>query len=56
MKTATLAVFMLMILYCLPPANAQDAKSTLSNEWIIPMDGARMNARIDTKAKPFRNK
>ena len=56
MKTFTYAWVIVTIFFILPSAYAQDAESTLSNEWIVPLKNARINSSVARKAKPFQNK
>ena len=56
MKTFLYPFLAMSMLIFLPPAYAQDAKSSLSNEWIVPLENARINARTQEKAKTFKDK
>ena len=56
MRTFTYAWAIIAVLFTLPTAYAQDAKSTLSNEWIVPLENAKINNHIAKKAEPFQDK
>ena len=56
MKTCTYVGLFVALLFALPTAFAQEAKTDASDEWMIPLEGARIDGRIKDKAKFLQDK
>ena len=56
MKTVTFVGLLVALLFTLPTAFAQKTETDASDEWMIPLEGARIDGRIKDKAKFLQDK